>query len=145
MQFHNGVTRCPVCDEAVNLSLHSVLRFPQVMGFGPEEFPDLHGIYHRACFPRLPAFDTIVERWEALQRECFKRRNHSLSLFNNVVAFETERFLCLRYVQSDEHQLLGFPRLLDWHLNEDQLQTLYQFFLGLDEDTFRTSQQVFTT
>ena len=144
VRFHNGVTACPVCSEPVNLSTQSVVRFPEILGGAQEGFEKFAGIYHRACFPRLAEFARIVEVWERYSRECMRQRNHSQSLFNNVVAFDTDRFLCYRYLNSFEHQLFEFPRLLDWHLDADQLRLLYQFCLGLNEDTFGRAQQVFT-
>jgi len=141
--FHNGVTPCPVCGEPVNLSTQSVVRLPDLLGGPRPEFEGLEGVYHRSCLPLLAQFGTLVGEWEDWQRECFRRRNHSQSLFNNVIAFDTQRFLCYRYLHAFEHQLLEFPRLMDWHLNQSQLQTLYRILVGLDEDVFASEQQVF--
>lgn len=141
--FHNGVTPCPVCGEPVNLSTQSVIRLPDLMGGPQPGWEDLVGTFHRACLPALSRFEELVEAWENWQRDCFRQRNHSQSLFNNVVAFDTERFLCYRYLHAFEHQLFEFPRLVDWHLSPEQLQTLYRILVGLDEDVFATSQQVF--
>lgn len=143
-RFHNGVTPCPVCAEPVNYATQSVIRFPEILGRPLPEFSHRTGVYHRACFYLLPDLEGIARAWEQYQRDCFTRRNHSQSLFNNVVAFDTERFLCYRYLNSFEHQLFGFPGLVDWHLDTDQLKTLYRFFKHFDEDTFANPQQVYT-
>ncbi|HYE77037.1 MAG TPA: hypothetical protein VEI97_03540, partial [bacterium] len=142
--FHNGVTPCPVCGEPVNYATQSVIRFPEILGRPLPEFGHRAGVYHRACFYLLPDIQGIIAAWEQYQRTCFSKRNHSQSLFNNVVAFDTERFLCYRYLDSFEHQLFEFPRLVDWHLNTEQLKTLFRFFRDFDEDTFSKPEQIFT-
>lgn len=142
-RFHNGVTPCPVCQEPVNLSTQSVIRLPDLLGAPRPEWAGLEGVYHRVCLTLHSRFPELATTWEDWQRECFRQRNHSQSLFNNVIAFDTDRFLCYRYLHSFEHQLFEFPRLLDWHLSAEQLQTLMRIFIGLNEDAFATEQQVF--